>query len=390
VTLLDGRQVQLLASAKAARAAIEQGAVASETARRLVDEVANVLHEAGLYWLQVPSCLGGSEADAVTAFEVLEEVSYADGSTGWNLLAGTTTLALAGAFLGDEAVAEIFADRRAVSAGQVAPLGTARADGDGYLIQGRFGFGSGNAQAGWMFGGYRQLDPDGRSVKLSTGMPNVLAAVVPKDRVTLIDGWSVIGLRGTGSLDYAVAEQLVPRGFTFPVFEAVPRRGGPLYRLGPNGLTCVAHSGFAVGVGRRALDEVAALSLTKRRVGKALLVDDPLFRDEFARAHASLAAARAHCVSALTALQEAAAVDGIGLPHRAEARLATTAAVNAATDVATFAYHASGSTGLKDGSVIQRCFRDLQAAEQHVFTDPQTYRQVGEVLLGQARPETFI
>lgn len=389
MTILGGQQTKLVDAARDARRAIELAAGAAEDARCLTDDVADVLHDRGLYWLQVPGCLGGAEADVVTAFEVLEEISFADGSTGWNLLAGSTTLALAGAFLGDAAAEEIFADRRAVIAGQIAPLGTAVAADDGYRIEGKFGFGSGSAQASWMFGGFREQGPDG-PVRLPGGMPNVLAALVPKDSVTIIDGWSVIGLRGTGSHDYLIPEQIVDRAFTFPIFDAVPRRGGSVYLLGPNGLTCIAHSGFAIGVGRRALAEIADLSLTKRRLGKTILVDDPLFRDEFARAHALLAGVRAHCIAALTAMQDAALSGQVSLTLRAEARLATTAAMNVAAKVATFAYHASGSTGLKDGSIVQRCFRDLQASEQHVFTDPQTYRQVGEVLLGQAKPETFL
>jgi hypothetical protein len=50
--------------------------------------------------------------------------------------------------------------------------------------------------------------------------------------------------------------------------------------------------------------------------------------------------------------------------------------------VAGVAFRFSGSTGLRNGSAIQRCYRDLSAGEQHVFTDQNSYRDAGRLLLG--------
>src|SRR6266508_2770672 len=74
----------------------------------------NALHTAELFRLQVPTELGGAEADLLTALEVVEEVCRADGSAGWTLMAGMANMAIAGAYFDDEAVARIFADPRSV------------------------------------------------------------------------------------------------------------------------------------------------------------------------------------------------------------------------------------------------------------------------------------
>jgi alkylation response protein AidB-like acyl-CoA dehydrogenase len=206
----------------------------------------------------------------------------------------------------------------------------------------------------------------------------------------MVEDWDVIGLRGTGSHDFVVPAREIDPSYTFEVFADGPRRGGPVYRVGAYGVTCLGHSAFAVGVALRALEEIAALSLTRRRMGQGLLVDDPRFREEFARHSCAVESARAYARQSLAAL-EAAALDGeVPLQLRATARGATTWAVNTAAQAATFVQHAAGSTGLRHGSAIQRCFLDLQAAELHVFTDGVTYRQVGEVRLGRAAPGTFI
>jgi len=69
---------------------------------------------------------------------------------------------------------------------------------------------------------------------------------------------------------------------------------------------------------------------------------------------------------------------------RARARLATSHACTTAAEVVELAYRHSGSTGLRQGSVINRCYRDVAAGEQHVFTDHNSVRDAGLVYLDNA------
>ena len=92
---------------------------------------------------------------------------------------------------------------------------------------------------------------------------------VPQSHVDFAGNWDVIGLVGTGSFDYEVPEQYVDGGFTFDLIAGRPQRGGPIYRMGVLGLALIGHAGFALGVGRRALDEVATIAKTKQRMGAA-------------------------------------------------------------------------------------------------------------------------
>ena len=82
------------------------------------------MREAGLFKMWVPRDLGGAEADPITSLRVLEEVSRADGSAGWSLMAADVAIGSAAAFLADAAVAEVFG-----SGGDdpvIAPMGGAR------------------------------------------------------------------------------------------------------------------------------------------------------------------------------------------------------------------------------------------------------------------------
>ena len=84
----------------------------------------------------VPKELGGDEADLPTVLAVYEEVSRADGSTGWTLLANATTSAFAGAYTGRAAVDAMFGGTAPVAAGQFSPRGTAARTDDGDALHG--------------------------------------------------------------------------------------------------------------------------------------------------------------------------------------------------------------------------------------------------------------
>src|SRR2546423_6421841 len=141
---------------------LEEHAAANEDGVTLAAPVVAALHDRGLFHLLVPAAFGGSEAPVRTAFEVFEEVSRADGATGWSLMAGAIYLAVAAGYLPDHGARAIFADPRAVAAGQVAPLGTATIDDRrGWTVEGRFGFASGGLHASWFYGGFREQRPGG-------------------------------------------------------------------------------------------------------------------------------------------------------------------------------------------------------------------------------------
>jgi alkylation response protein AidB-like acyl-CoA dehydrogenase len=378
----------LLGEMRAIAPLIEASAARNEAAVTLCSEVVDALHERSLFRILAPASLGGFEVGVREAYEIIEEASRADGATGWSYMAGAIYLAVAGAFLPDEGAEAVLADPRAVAAGQVAPLGTAIPADGGWAVEGKFGFASGGVHSTWFYGGFRE-ERDGETVMLESGLPNIIVGLLPAASVEPLGNWDVIGLVGTGSIDYRVPPQVVPEAFTFPLFTATPRRGHPRFRMGLAGLTCIGHCAFATGVARRALDELAAVARTKRRLGRANLIDDPLFQATYAKAEGQLAAARTFALTAIEALEAAAVADAVTPQTRAMARLATTHTAEAALEVAGTAFRFSGSIGLRNGSVLQRCYRDLSAGEQHVFTDFNTYRDAGRLLLGVG-PDTLL
>ncbi|HEY3669705.1 MAG TPA: acyl-CoA dehydrogenase family protein [Acidimicrobiia bacterium] len=356
----------------------------SEADATLSPVVVEAFHATGLFGLMVPKELGGEEADLPTVLSVYEEVCRADGSAGWTLLANATTSAFAGAYTGPAAVAAMFDGPRVpVAAGQFSPRGTAvRTDaGDSFSISGRYSFGSGSAHSPWIGGGAFELR-DGDFVAAPSGLPVIRAYFVPRDRVEFLDNWDVMGLAGTGSYDYEVPEQAVPEDFTFDLIAAEPRRGGPVYRLGVLGLTAAGHAAFALGVGRRAMEELNRIVQTKHRLGAQPLRDQQLFRHDYAIHDAALLAARAFVYESFATVQDVLEAGDDPTPvQRQRLRQSTTYATRVATDAVRFAYTAAGTDALRPG-VLQRCFRDLHAATQHLVVDNNTLTETTRVLLG--------
>src|SRR5579862_4280423 len=356
-------------------------AAASDAAGTLTPPVVNALADAGLFGLLVPRSLGGMEADAVTTLLVFEELSRADGSTGWSFLANVTTTAFAAAYTGDAAVKEMFSGPAPViHAGMLGPRGEAKVVDEGYLVHGRFSFGSGCGHAAWIGAG-TLVTKDGEFVSGASGMPEMRVVFVPRDRVEFLGNWDVLGLSATGSYDYELTEQFVDQDWTFPLTAEVARRGGPVYRLGVLVLTSLGHCGFALGVARRSLEELARVAGSKQRMGATPIRDQQLFQYDFAYQDAALRAARAYAFEVFADAQSVVERgDDLTEEQRHRVRQATTYATRVAAEVVRSAYTWAGTDALRPGP-LQRCFRDIHAATQHIFVDNSTLTAATPVLL---------
>jgi alkylation response protein AidB-like acyl-CoA dehydrogenase len=365
-------------------------ALASERAGTLTDRVVRALGEAGLFGLAAPAALGGAEQGMETQIEVWEEITRADGSAGWCLMAGATASAFAGAYCAPEAAREMFRGRGwVVHAGQFAPRGQGAAQDDGYRVTGDYSFGSGCAHSAWIAAGFVPLH-DGQPRLLESGLPEMRVAYLPRDEVLFRGNWHVAGLQGTGSFDYSILDKRVPGGFTFPLFVDRPNTGGSLYRLGVLSITAGGHAGFALGIGRRALEEIEALAHQKTRMGAATTVaHSTRFQYDLARSEAKLRSARAFVFDVFGDIERTAlAGDRPSLEQRALVRIATTWATEVAAEVADFAYKFAGTDSLRLPSDLQRAWRDVHAGTQHVFVDDKTYLDSAQVFLGIA-PENL-
>src|SRR5579883_2702224 len=87
---MDDKIARAWEQTRAMRAVIEANRAEAERLRRLPDPIAQAFLDANVYRLLVPEEYGGEDIDPITYYELAEEVSFYDGSAGWNYAIGAT------------------------------------------------------------------------------------------------------------------------------------------------------------------------------------------------------------------------------------------------------------------------------------------------------------
>lgn len=340
---------------------------------QLADDLVQRLHDDGLFGMWVPEELGGSELGPVESLEVIEQLSYGDPSAGWVVMAANLSIGTAGAYLSDRAAKELFSGPRLpVIAGQGTRPGTAVTHDDGYLLSGSWSFASGLKHGTHIHS---------LGIIQETGEPRIF--VTPVTEATLIDNWDVLGLRGTGSIDYTMDNTFVHDDYTHFAVTEHPQRGGNLYHIGIIGFAELCHQGWALGVGRRMLDELAQLTTSKAgRPGSSGASDS--FLEGIGNTEGVYRAARAFVYEqwrdSAKALDRG---DHLGTSQHTLIRLALTHVTHALHEIGNHVYLASGTTALRRGR-LQQLMRDVHAGTQHVTSAPMVVQNIGRMLSGLA------
>ncbi|MBL8679205.1 MAG: acyl-CoA dehydrogenase family protein [Myxococcales bacterium] len=376
----ESRSSRLLSTVERVGALAKTHAQQSEDERTLAEPVVLAMRDSELLAMCVPRALGGLECDAATQLEAFERAARADGSFGWCLMIAALHNAMASAYLPEPGARELFGGARMPTiAGLVTPSGQARRVDGGFIVRGRWAFGSGIRHAAWV---------SATAIIEGTGadgaIPEFVAALVPKERVIVEDTWKVSGLRGTGSEHYRVEDAFVPEAHTYSWPMCAAERGGARYDLPLVALLATGHAGFALGTAEQSLDTLASLAPSRTRLWtQSPLAEHGSFLIELGKQRAKLTAAR---LLALDGVSNAERVvergDALTTEDWARVRLAVTYATDVAAEVCTFAYRAAGSAGLFDTSPLQRCLRDILAATQHVAATDDAYEFSARVLLG--------
>lgn len=359
----------------------------AERLRHMSDRLYEAFRDAGLWHMMTPRALGGAELTWSEGMRIVERVARVDGSTAWCLMVSGVQNGGCGALLDEAGCAEVFAEGTNTNvAGQGIPRGMARRVDGGYMIRGDWSYGSGIFHANWIHSGSIQFE-DGKPVMTEDGDPRVLISYVPREAIELRDNWDVMGLRGTGSFDYGLAEELfVPDHRVYPHSKCQVERGGNQYSFGITGLTTWGHTSFALGVGRHALDELAAIARGKGGPF-GLLADQPSFQEKYARAEAKYRSARAFVYDTWEGIDETFARGGLAsLEQLALARLGMRHAHEVMSEVCTFAYNGGGGIALRP-SRLQRCYRDLHAGLQHILLSDSIMQDCGRVLMGHVNED---
>lgn len=386
MTSLAGTDGRVVALARGMRDLVREQAGESERIRTLSARIVDQMWASGLMSAFNPVVAAGSEPSFTEMIETWIEMAWQDGSFGWVGIANLPSSFAAAAYLPDEGFAEVFTanDNRVTMGGQFFPNGQGIAVDGGYQLSGSWSFGSGIGHSEYVAAGFLPLD-NGEMRWVSEGLPEMHVAVLPREQVSFNDGWHVQGLKGTGSYDYSVADVFVPRHRTFELFARRPHRGtSPATRMGLMPVTAAGHASWALGVSKSMLDDVQELAATKFRMSDmASLASRPTFQKGLAHHRAAWRAAHLLVLDAFTTAEAAvAAGDELTPALRADMRVAAVYATDTARSCAQWAHLVAGTSSIREGTRLERAFRDMYTGTQHAFISEKVAIDAAQIWLG--------
>jgi alkylation response protein AidB-like acyl-CoA dehydrogenase len=373
---------ELVERVRALAPLIAQNAERAEQERKPVDEVISALEETGVFKSYVPKRFGGYEIDADTFIDVGLAVSEACTSTGW-----VTTFYMEHNWMlaqfPPETQTKLFGAQPYVLApGSISPTGQAQRKNDGYVISGRWAWGTGVMHADWvLLNGVIEGD-----------VPDIRLFLVPRDQIRVDDTWDCSGMAGTGSNDMIAEDVFVSAAYSESLLDMSVGRGSgsawhdsPCYRHPMLPLLGIAAAIPALGAARRSVE------LFKERLGTRTLYGTFSKQAERASAQMRLAHATVRVGSAETLLRHVGqslavwgASDDVCPPEeRARLRLQTAQIVEMCRDIVRNVMEASGASAHLRPHPMQRIHRDIHTLSCHTVFDLDIGAEnYGRLLLG--------
>ncbi len=363
--------MDVVAAARDAAEVARTNADLAEHDRRLPAATVSALAEAGMFTMCMPVAYGGPGASPVDLIDAVGEVARGDGAAGWCAAIASTTSSMA-AFLAPDVATEIYPTPATATGGVFAPNGSGVSEDDGYRVSGRWQWGSGTQHCSWIVGGAMCDDGTQR------------VCYFPASEVDFHDTWHSVGMRGTGSLDISVDDVYVPEAFTVRPGAGQVQVDEPLAHFPNFTLLALGIAATALGVARRALDELADIAASKRpQFSSRTLASSGFAQIEFARAEAQWRSARSFLRDEVgSAWATATAGDPVPVAARVGMRLAAAHAAAASVAVTDAAWTLAGGSAVYETSVLGRCMRDAHVATQHIMVAPKLNETLGKFLLG--------
>ena len=332
----------------------------------------------------VPTDFGGLDLTIPDVTEVVRTLSTYDASVGWTY-AITSGAPLAGRMLSRSAFEDIFRDSHPLMSGSLNPTtGKAVPVEGGFRFSGTAMFASGCRHASWLMVG-AWVQRDGEPSFTDRG-PEFVAGVMPMDRVRINDTWSVTGHAGDGKQRLHDRRRLrlrrlrLSRGST-PLPASRPgRSGGSLCSSSSAPVSPRPPSAAARGAQQRFIE----LATAKRPVGAITTLAE--------RAYGQMAAGEAEgLILAAEDTLAAAAAEAWRRGERGEPfdratrvafRMRLVTAVRLAGRAIDLLHDAAGMSAIAVPSPLERAWRDVHAASQHILLGVGRIEVAGRALLG--------
>ena len=163
------------------------------------------------------------------------------------------------------------------------------------------------------------------------------------------------------------------------------KRGtSPTFGMGIMPIVAAGHASWALGVARSMIDDVRELAMTKVRMGDpATLANKASFQVGLTHHECMWRAAHLLVVETFSAIEAAVGRgEDLSPTMRADLRASAVYATDCSREIAQWAHLAAGTTAIREGSRLERAFRDLSTGTQHAFIGEKVAIDSAQVWLG--------
>lgn len=269
-------------------------------------------------------------------------------------------------------------------AGTLAPQGTVERVEEGWILNGRWQFGSGCDHSPWLLIGARRT-----SAEADPNATQVFHVMVPAADIEIDDTWYTLGMRGTGSKDLVAKGVFVPahRALpTYPLFVgSSPHATSPVYRMPVlSGLASML-AGTVLGMAERGLERFVERTSGRKDVSGGSKAASAGMQRRVTESAAELGTARRLLEDICDRFDAAIAGNRAPLPASERAKIRWDAAyvVELSRRAIDRLFAAAGAHAVYDPSDFQRVHRDIHTASHHAIVDFDSLAELmGRATLG--------
>ena len=360
---------------------IEAASESAELARKPDDDVIRALADTDLFRAYVPKHFGGWELDYETFVRIGMKLAEACTSTAW-----VTTFYMEHNWLlahfPREAQEEVWgAQPYFLGPGSISPTGTATPDGDDYVLNGRWQWGTGVMHADWVI----------VSGLVDGEAPELRMFMVPIDKIQIEDTWFVDGMVATGSNDMVAEDLRVPTHMSQSVAlmsvaatEGAQWHNSPTFKTPMIIFKAITAASPSVGCARR------AVNLFKDRIqGRSLWgtgknqMDQTAAQMRLGQLTTRVDVCEREMLAVARDLAALGHRDTLSTPEeRASMRMRCAYVVRQSRDIVRDVLEASGASAHRLDNPLQRLHRDIHTLSCHTVFDMDIASELyGQVLL---------
>lgn len=356
----------------------------SEVDRKVTAEAMAAIRKAGLSRMLAPKAMGGMELPVSQHIRSCIDLARGCPAASWVHMVCAAHTFVVGRYP-QACLEEVFgSDPDVLIPGALAPQGSARKVADGWMLDGRWQFGSGVDHGPWLLLGAKAVPGE-----VESGIPAV-HLVVPTADITVDDTWFTLGMRGTGSKDLVAENLFVPDHRVMPTRELF--RGdfegdaGPLYRLPVMGGLASMLAGTIVGMAQRGTEAFIEATRVRREVYTgAEKAARPGIQMRLSESLGEIELAEMLVMKNAALLDAAMAAGEVPLNRQSVVAIRWNAsyAAELCRRATERVYAAAGAGATHDRSPLQRWFRDINTATHHAIVDFDSLREArGRFALG--------